>query len=79
MHDGRFNTLREVIEHYNEGGKPSPTIDPNMKYVGIGLRLSEYDKQALEAFLHTLTDEDFVLNPDFSDPFVNDPGYIQCP
>jgi cytochrome c peroxidase len=79
MHDGRFNTLREVIEHYNEGGKMSPTIDVNMKHVGVGLNLSEREKNALEAFLETLTDADFVTNPDFSDPFINDPDYIPCP
>ncbi len=79
MHDGRFNTLREVIEHYNEGGKMSPTIDVNMKHVNIGLNLSEREKNALEAFLETLTDAEFVTNPDFSDPFINDPDYIPCP
>ena len=40
MHDGRFNTLDEVIEHYNFGGHDSPTVDPLMKYVGVGLLLS---------------------------------------
>lgn len=79
MHDGRFATLREVIEHYNSGGKMSATIDVNMKHVGVGLNLTEYDKQALEAFLETLTDADFVTNPAFSDPFVNDPNFIPCP
>ncbi len=79
MHDGRFNTLREVIEHYNTGGVNSPTIDVNMKHVGVGLNLSEREKNAIEAFLETLTDPDFVTNPDFSDPFENDPDYIPCP
>ncbi|MCC5918212.1 MAG: cytochrome-c peroxidase [Cryomorphaceae bacterium] len=79
MHDGRFNTLREVIEHYNEGGKPSATIDPNMKHVGVGLNLTQYEKESLEAFLETLTDPDFITNPDFSDPFINDPDYVPCP
>lgn len=79
MHDGRFSTLREVIDHYNMGGVMSATIDPNMKHVGVGLNLTEYDKQALEAFLETLTDPDFVTNPAFSDPFENDPNFIPCP
>jgi cytochrome c peroxidase len=79
MHDGRFSTLREVIEHYNMGGINSATVDPNMKHVGTGLNLSEYDKQALEAFLETLTDPDFVTNPAFGDPFENDPNFIPCP
>lgn len=68
MHDGRFETLREVIEHYNEGGHPSPTIDPLMKFQGVGLGLSEQDIDDLVSFLETLTDEDFINNPDFQDP-----------
>jgi cytochrome c peroxidase len=68
MHDGRFETLHEVIEHYNSGGHPSPTIDPLMKFQGVGLGLSEQDINDLVAFLETLTDEDFINNPDFQDP-----------
>jgi cytochrome c peroxidase len=68
MHDGRFSTLREVVEHYNEGGHPSPTISPLMKFQGVGLELSEQDIDDLVAFLETLTDEEFVNNPDFQDP-----------
>lgn len=69
MHDGRFSTIEEVIEHYNFGGHASTTIDPLMKNVGEGLLLSETDKQALIAFLRTLTDQEFLNNPDFSNPF----------
>jgi cytochrome c peroxidase len=68
MHDGRFETLEEVIEHYNTGGHPSLTIDPLMKFQGVGLGLSEQDVYDLVAFLETLTDEDFINNPDFQDP-----------
>lgn len=68
MHDGRFETLHEVIEHYNMGGHPSPTLSPLMKFQGEGLGLSEQDVDALVAFLETLTDESFVENPDFQDP-----------
>ena len=69
MHDGRFSTLDEVIEHYNFGGHDSPTIDPLMKYVGVGLFLSPDEKNALKAFLLTLSDETFINNPNFSNPF----------
>ena len=69
MHDGRFNTLEEVIEHYNSGGHASPTIDPFMKYTTGGLQLSEQSKQDLINFLLLLTDEDFVNNEAFQDPF----------
>ena len=69
MHDGRFSTLEEVIEHYNFGGHDSPTIDPLMKYVNIGLLLSPVEKAELKAFLLTLSDETFINNPNFSNPF----------
>lgn len=68
MHDGRFETLEEVIDHYNTGGLPSSTIDPFMKYSSGGLMLPDAYKAALVAFLKTLTDPSFGSNPDFSDP-----------
>ena len=69
MHDGRFSTLEEVIEHYNSGGHASSTVSPLMKNIGDGLLLTPEDKQALLAFLRTLTDEEFLNNPEFSNPF----------
>ena len=68
MHDGRFQTLEEVIEHYNSGGVPSSTIDPFMKYNSGGLTLSAVQKGNLLAFLNTLTDTAFVSDPRFQDP-----------
>ncbi len=68
MHDGRFQTLEEVLEHYNSGGVPSSTIDPFMKYTTGGLSLAPSQKADLLAFLHTLTDTSFVQNPDFQNP-----------
>ncbi|WGH74401.1 cytochrome c peroxidase [Tenacibaculum tangerinum] len=66
MHDGRFATLDEVINHYSEGLKKSSTIDPLMKKVNQGgVQLSEKDKAALKAFLLSLTDNSFVNNPNF--------------
>jgi cytochrome c peroxidase len=60
MHDGRFATLEEVIEHYSTGVKRSATLDPNLaKHPDGGLHLSSEDKTALVAFLKTLTDEKF--------------------
>ena len=66
MHDGRFQTLDEVIEHYNFGGHNSTTVDPLMKKVGIGLGLSQQNKVDLINFLKTLTDTIFINNPDFN-------------
>jgi cytochrome c peroxidase len=69
MHDGRFATLDDVINHYSEGLVNSPTIDPLMKSVGQGgVQLTPSQKADLKAFLLTLTDGDFVQNPDFNAP-----------
>ena len=71
MHDGRFNTLEEVVDHYSSGMKNSSTIDPALIYPlnNGGLQLTEEDKRDLIAFLKTLTDEDLLTNPEYSDPF----------
>jgi cytochrome c peroxidase len=63
MHDGRFQTLEEAVEHYCTGLKRSPTLDPNLaKHPGGGVPLNAADKKALVAFLRTLTDERFLSN-----------------
>lgn len=68
MHDGRFETLDEVIDHYSEGLQFSETIDPLMKQVNLGgVNLSETDKVDLKAFLLTLSDYNFINNPDFQE------------
>jgi cytochrome c peroxidase len=60
MHDGRFATLEEVVEHYSDDVKRSATLDPNIaKHPDGGLHLSREDKRALVAFLKTLTNEKF--------------------
>jgi len=70
MHDGRFATLEEVVEHYNSGVKSSPSLDPNMKSQGGGLGLNQQQKADLVAFLRTLTDTAYINNPLFQDPFT---------
>ena len=71
MHDGRFNTLEEVVDHYNTGMVSSSTIDPALIYPlnNGGLRLSVEDKRDLVSFLKTLTDNVMLNNPEYSDPF----------
>jgi cytochrome c peroxidase len=69
MHDGRFQTLEEVVEHYNSGGKASATVDPLMKHVGTGLNLSNQEKADLVAFLKTMTDSSFINDVRFKSPF----------
>lgn len=69
MHDGRFETLDEVINHYSEGLVYSRTIDPLMKAVSRGgVQLNEPDKADLKAFLLSLSDATFTNNPNFQDP-----------
>jgi cytochrome c peroxidase len=73
MHDGRFETLEEVIDFYSEGVKFSPTIDPLMKQVNQGgVQLTQGEKESLIAFIKTLTDTTFVTNPEYSNPFSNE-------
>lgn len=69
MHDGRFATLDEVIEHYSSGIQMSPTIDPLIEFASQGgVQLDAQEKDLLKKFLHTLTDYNFINNPDFQDP-----------
>ena len=53
MHDGRFKTLKEVIEHYNKGGKKNRFLDPKI----FPLDLTAQEKLDLEAFLQVLTSQ----------------------
>lgn len=65
MHDGRFGTLEEVLDHYISGGHPGLTVSPNVR----PLRLDEQDKADLLAFLQTLTDSTFIRRSDLQNPF----------
>lgn len=74
MHDGRFTTLEEVVDHYNSGIQRSPNLDEVLlsweSDDAIKLGLSDMQKSALIAFLHSLTDEGYMNDPRFSDPFL---------
>ena len=69
MHDGRFETLGDVIDHYSEGVQRSANLSGPLP-VG-GYRMTTEEKKALVAFLKTLTDTELVNDPKFSDPFVD--------
>ncbi len=70
MHDGRFETLEEVIDFYSEGVIWSSTIDPLMKKAHKGgVQLNDQEKLDLLSFLLTFSDSTFITNPDFSNPF----------
>jgi len=70
MHDGRFNTLEEVIDHYNEGLRNNASLNPALAMtMGTGLMLNETDKDALIAFLKTLTDTSLIQDSRYASPF----------
>lgn len=72
MHDGRFNTLEAVVDHYSGGVTATANLDPALKKPDGSpqrLSLSADDRRALVAFLETLTDANFLEDPKFSDPF----------
>ncbi len=74
MHDGRFQTLQQVVEHYNSGVKNHPNLSPFLKGSDGSpqqLNLTEAQKEALVAFLRTLTDPNILNNEKWADPFIN--------
>lgn len=69
MHDGRFQTLEQVVGHYNKGLEASSTLDPALEQTrGTGLRLSNQDITDIVAFLNTLTDPKYINNTEYTDP-----------
>lgn len=69
MHDGRFETLEEVVEHYSSQVKQSsPNLDEHMVDFGSGVNLTAQEKAELVAFLKALTDQSFLTDPKFSAP-----------
>lgn len=73
MHDGRFETLEEVVDHYSEGIQNHPNLDFSLKEDFFGepvkMNFTDDEKAALVAFLKTLTDYEFIAETKFSDPF----------
>ncbi len=70
MHDGRFKTLDEVLSHYQHNVYDSPTLDAELKKDNvIGISLSDEEKGKIISFLKTLTDESFLKDKRFSNPF----------
>ena len=87
MHDGRFSTLEQVVDHYSDRTVDHPSVDDRLKSDNPGggswgggnggfltlthLNLPQADKDAIVSFLKTLTDNDLVTDDRFSDPFNN--------
>lgn len=65
MHDGRFKTLREVVQHYTTGIQHTATLAPQLQQPVL---LTANERVDLVAFLLTLTDRKFIFNPDFGFP-----------
>lgn len=74
MHDGRFATLEEVVEHYSTGIKAHSNLSPELRegFAGLprNMNFNEEEKAALVAFLKTLTDPVLTNDPKFSNPFL---------
>ncbi len=66
MHDGRFKTLEEVVEHYSKGIKQHPNLDGRLRRP---LNFDKAQERSLVAFLKTLSDTQFITDPRFADPF----------
>jgi len=64
MHDGSLATLEAVLDHYARGGRRSPHQDARIRPIA----LSPAERSDLLAFLASLTDREFVENPEFSAP-----------
>lgn len=64
MHDGRFKSLEQVLDHYAKGIIQSSTLAPQLREK---LTLSEDDKKDIIAFLKTLTDNEFLFDLRFRD------------
>ena len=78
MHDGRFATLREVVDHYSDNISAHPNLnfrlttedrDGTVGGTPLRLELDEVQKEALVAFLKTFTDETISSDEKYSDPF----------
>ena len=75
MHDGRFETLAEVVEHYNSGVQAHPNLDRRLTVPGSNppaprqLNLTQAQKDALVAFMEALTDEAVIADPKYTNPF----------
>ncbi len=81
MHDGRYKTLEEVVEHYNSGIVFSPTLSYQLRKhdpityqpldEAVTFNLTDENKKCLVAFLKTLTDYSLVADTKFSNPYKN--------
>ncbi|MFK7920545.1 MAG: cytochrome c peroxidase [Bacteroidia bacterium] len=83
MHDGRFASLGELVEHYSTGVSPHSNLHPflidSITSQPKRLNLSPTEKRALIAFLHTLSDTTFIRDVRWSNPFDPNPAADTIP
>lgn len=74
MHDGRFKTLDEVLEHYSHNIENNKNLSFQLrdnKQEPKRLEFTAEEKADLIAFLNTMTDQDLISNPKYASPFIN--------
>lgn len=79
MHDGRFQTLEQVVEHYNSGIQNHATLSAALRAPNgtpVRLNFSAAQKNALVAFMRTLTDPSVATAEKWSNPFMNNSNLI---
>ncbi|MBK9737508.1 MAG: cytochrome-c peroxidase [Saprospiraceae bacterium] len=79
MHDGRFQTLEQVVDHYNTNIQPHPTLSAALKDANnnpINLNFSAAQKAALVAFMRTWTDVSVATAAKWSNPFMNNTNLV---
>ena len=71
MHDGRFPNIDQVLDHYSSGIKDNPFLDQLLKENGVAKKMdfTTTEREALKAFLNSLTDQKFTTDPNLADPF----------
>jgi cytochrome c peroxidase len=74
MHDGRFSTLEQVLDHYAAGGHPAPNLASEMAASQTIRTLTAAEKTDIIAFLHALTDTSYVNKTEWQDPFLVEPN-----
>lgn len=72
MHDGRYHTLEEVMDHYSDSVQKTATLDPLLIQADgkAGIALTASEKTSLIAFLKSLSDDQFIKDARFADPGV---------
>ncbi len=70
MHDGRLETLEDVLDHYFSGGHPHPNRDPLLSMQAVTNFTQEHREAMIQA-LHALTDTTLLSDPRYSNPFEN--------